>query len=316
MNILITGGAGFIGSHLAEYLLEQDHTVTVVDNFSTGSKDKIRPILDHPRFSFFEMSVDSEVFIDNFLRIDDHFDQIYHLACPTGVPNCVTLSEEMIDACSFGVKNVLRVAREHESKFLVTSSSEIYGDPLVFPQTEEYTGNVQPVSLRSPYEEGKRFTETITMMFHRKYGVDTKIVRLFNVYGPRMSLTDTRVIPRLATQALRGERMTVHNGGDQTRTFCYVSDIINGIVMVMNKGVLGNVYNVGGDKEVAIRDLAILLRRLVNSSSEIEHCEPPLKDHMRRKPLLDRVFSLGWRQSVGLEDGLRLTIDDFRVRLQ
>lgn len=315
MKILITGGAGFIGSNLTEYLLEEGHEIVSVDNFSTGIQSNISLLKNHPRFSFLEIDV-TELDLADRLSVFGNFDQIYHLACPTGVPNCTRLSEEMIDVCSVGVKNVLSIAHEHNASFLITSSSEVYGNPKEFPQTEQYSGNVQPISRRAPYEEGKRFAETMTMMFHRKYNVDVKITRLFNVYGPRMSLSDTRVIPQLSYQALRGETMTVHNGGDQTRTFCFIGDMVKGLVLVMNKGESGSVYNIGGDKEVTIKELAISIKSNLCSDSRLEHIEPPFSDHLRRRPLLDRVKQLGWKQQMPFEEGLQITFEDFKNQFE
>lgn len=314
MRILIAGGAGFIGSHLIERFLEQGHEVIAVDNLTTGYYENISPHLSNPRFRFFELSIESEIArkeMEQFPKID----QVYDLACPTGVPNCRTLAEEMIDACSMGVKNLLRISLSHDASFLITSSSEIYGDPLEFPQTEEYTGNVNPTSERSAYEEGKRFAETVTMMYVRKYAAKARIARLFNVYGPRMSLSDTRVVPRLATQALRGETMTIHNGGEQTRTFCFISDMAAGLELAMNAGHIGEVYNIGGSEEVAIKDLAVKIRTMVNSSSPIEHYQPPMRDHNRRQPSLAKIHALGWAARVAFDDGLNATIADFRKRL-
>lgn len=315
MNILVTGAAGFLGSHLSKRLLSEGHTVVGVDNFSTGHKSAIASLVDHDRYTFMEGCIASREMLAYLMDYKEGFDQVYNLACPTGVPNCTTMAEEMIDACSYGVKNILEVTKKNNAQFLVTSSSEIYGNPEEFPQHEEYTGNVHPTSPRSAYEEGKRFAETVTVMFYRKYGVDAKIVRLFNVYGPNMSLEDTRVVPRLVTQALKHEPMTIHNGGDQTRTFCYVDDLIEGLITVLNQGAPGEVYNLGGGDEITIKELAEIIHAHIGSESQFEHMESPLKDHHRRQPRLDKVGQLGWSQHISLEEGILKTIEDFKARL-
>ena len=317
MRILVTGGAGFIGSHLGERLLTEGHDVVVVDNFVTGQKGNIQQLVQHDRFHFFELDVSSPDFKET-VRTAGPFDRVYHLACPTGVPNCVYLAEVMINACSVGVKQVLEIAAENRAKTLVVSSSEVYGDPLFSPQEEAYTGNVSTISPRSPYEEGKRFSETVAMMFYRKYNVPVTIVRLFNVYGPRMATSDARVIPRLVTQALQGAPLTVYGNGKQTRTFCYVSDMVEGFLTALEKGEAGEVYNIGGEKEFTMNELAAMIKEATGSSSEIILQDHPLnlKDHKQRMPSLAKIRALGWKQRVAFEEGLQKVIPFFLSALE
>src|SRR3989344_6959925 len=210
-KILVTGGAGFIGSNLVAHLLSQEHEVTVVDNLLTGNRVNILPFLERESFKFYEMGTETPAFKKALESVKS--DEIYHLACPTGVPNIQNLGEEMVDACSTWTKQVLQLAQSSEASFLYTSSSEIYGNPTVFPQSESYTGNVHPQGWRANYEEGKRFSETLVSLFVKKYGVRARTVRLFNMYGPNMHLADHRVIPRFVTQALSGKELTVYGDG-------------------------------------------------------------------------------------------------------
>jgi nucleoside-diphosphate-sugar epimerase len=315
MKILIAGGAGFLGSNLTRSLLSQGHEVVVVDSLSTGSRDNISDLLSHSRFYFYEMGVETDEFVNEFIVNDGrHFDYVYDLACPTGVPNIQYLGEEMVDACSVGTKNLLRLALKHKAKFLLTSSSEVYGDPEVFPQTEDYTGNVDPQGWRANYEEGKRFAETLVSLFVKKHNLNAKTVRLFNVYGPFMNLRDQRVVPRFVTQALAGDPLTVHEN-NALRTMCFVSDIVRGLQLVVDKGMQGGIYNLGSDQELNMKELAEKIISLTKSSSKINFVPGMILDHKRRMPDLSKIHTLGWKQTVSLEKGLKLTIKDFKKRM-
>jgi nucleoside-diphosphate-sugar epimerase len=315
MKILIPGGAGFLGSNLAASLLAEGHEVVVVDNLLTGSRDNITRLEKMPHFSFFEMGVETDLFLKTFLESNiHHFDYVYNLACPTGVPNIQILGEEMIDACSTGTKNVLKVALKNKAKFLLTSSSEVYGDPEIFPQHEDYTGNVPTQGWRSSYEEGKRFAEALVALYVRKYGLDAKTVRLFNVYGPNMNLIDQRVIPRFVCQALSNEPITLHDNV-ALRTMCYVSDIVRGLEMVIEHGKPGDIFNLGGDEELSMKDLAEKVIAAVKSKSTISLVPGVTHDHKRRMPDLTKIRTLGWNYSVSLEEGLEKTIQNFKERL-
>lgn len=313
MRILVTGGAGFIGTNLCLKLLKDGHEVIACDNFITGSKQNLDKLLKNARFSFYQLNICDQVFLAR-LSSFEKIDQIYHLACPTGVPNLGPLAEEMLLACSLGTRNILELAKTHKAKLLFTSSSEVYGDPQVFPQDESYTGNVDPVGWRSPYEEGKRFAESLIAMYVRKYKIDAKIVRVFNTYGSGMALEESRVIARFLKQALSGKPLSVHGKGLQKRTFCYVDDLVEGFILVMKKGKRGEVYNeveiynLGSDKEISIIKLAKLIIKLTSSKSSIEWMERPSHDHRARLPSLKKVKKLGWELQTPLEEGLRKTI--------
>ena len=308
MKVLITGAAGFIGSNLADFLLGEGHFVVGIDNFITGSPQNIERLKEKPRFNFFNLDVALLNEDDKKQLGDFQFQEIYHLACPTGVPNLTTLSEEMLLANSYGVKNILDIALACRSKIIVTSSSEVYGDPKVFPQREDYTGNVNPVGLRSPYEEGKRFAESLFVMYYRKYNLDARIVRVFNTYGPYMSEKDERVVPRFIKQLSGGEPLTIHGDGTQKRTFCYISDLMRGLMLALRQGTRGEVYNIGGSEELTVLDLARLLIGVSGVPSKINFVPRPAHDHQARRPDLSKIASLGWSQKISLEEGLSLTL--------
>jgi nucleoside-diphosphate-sugar epimerase len=312
MKILITGGAGFVGSNLTKHFLEQGHKVTVVDNLITGQIENIEPFLKMSNFKFFSCSIESKDFTQLFNRSKSCFDQIYHLACPTGVPNIEKLGDEMLSVCSNGTLNVLNLATDIGAKFLFTSSSEVYGQPEVFPQKESYTGNVDTLGARANYEEGKRFSETLVQWFVKSRGLDGRIVRFFNVYGPNMSLNDSRVIPQFATQALTNKFLTLQGDGSQRRTFCYVSEVVEGLKLIMEKGAAGKAYNLGSDKEISMLDLANLIIEVTESASEISFVERPDHDHNSRLPDLKEVKALGWEDKVQLQEGIRRTLDYFK----
>jgi len=315
-KILITGGAGFVGSNLTAHLLNQGHEVIVVDSLVTGRYSNIKPFLEMPNFKFFNYWIESDEFAKMFMGGKEHIDQVYHLACPTGVPNIEKLGDEMLLACSAGTLSVLNLALKSGAKLLFTSSSEIYGQPEVSPQKESYTGNVDTLGARANYEEGKRFSETLVKWFVKSRSLDAKIVRFFNVYGPNMSMDDSRLFPRLASQALSHQPLTVQGDGSQRRTFCYISEIIKGLELVMEKGAAGKAYNLGSDKEVTILEFAKHIIELTDSSGEISFVARPDHDHNFRKPDLSEMAALGWKDRVELIDGLKLSLDNFKSRME
>src|SRR3989344_2011854 len=313
-KVLITGGAGFIGSNLARALLNTGAEVFVVDNLITGRLQNVLPLKKAKRFHFFEMDVTQDSFLKKFSKIP--LNQIYHLACPTGVPNIKKLGEEMLLTCSIGTRNALELCRVHGAKFLVTSSSEIYGAADTPVQAESYEGRVNPVGVRSAYEEGKRFTEALVIHYVRKYRVDADIVRLFNTYGPGMSPVDQRVIPRFLRSLKNGRPLTIYGNGEQKRTFLFIDDLISALTLVMAKGGRGEVYNIGGPNPVTIKELAQLICNMVDGSPDIHFVPHFIEDHDYRKPLLTKIRRLGWRQTVLLRNGLRrmMEMDHFKPR--
>ncbi len=316
MNILITGGAGFLGSNLTGRLLAAGHKVWVVDNLLTGHVENLEVFKTNPNFKFLRLGIETADFINFGQTVGVKLDQVYHLACATGVPNIQTLGEEMLLACSLGTLNVLRLATKHQARLVFTGSSEAYGDPLKTPQAETYTGNVDPTGLRANYEEGKRFSETLVMHFVRRHQLQAVIVRLFNVYGPNMALEDTRVIPRFVTQALTNQPLTVQGDGSQSRTLCFVTDILDGLQTVITKGIPGEVYNLGSDQSITVKNFAIKVIKLSGSLSGIEYVPRPAHDHASRMPVLDKIRAFGWNNQVDLTTGLKATIEDFRRRLE
>ncbi|HVY35715.1 MAG TPA: NAD-dependent epimerase/dehydratase family protein [Candidatus Paceibacterota bacterium] len=316
MKILITGGAGLVGSNLSKRLLDEGHSVFVVDNFTTGSEENVKSLQGYENYSFCECGIESPDFIKFCEKVGCDFDRIYHLACPTGVPNIDILAEEMLISCSIGTLNVLRIAEKSKARLLFTSSSEVYGEPEKTPQDEKYTGNVETTGPRANYEEGKRFSETLVAHFVKKYGLHAVTVRLFNAYGPNMSLKDQRVLPRFIQQALRGDGLTVQGEGSQTRTLCFVSDILDGFEAVISKGTPGEIYNLGSDSAITIRELAEFVIAAVGSESEIVSVPRPEHDHSSRMPVLEKIRSLGWRQKVDLKLGLQKMIENFKLRLE
>jgi len=306
MTILVTGGAGFIGSNLCENLLKNGHRVIAVDNFITGNRLNLKVLQKYPNFQFIQHDITHPLVSIN--RQLSTLDQIYHLACPTGVDNLIPLAQEMLLTNSAGTKNVLDLALTSGAKLVFTSSSEIYGDPQVSPQQEKYTGNVDPTGIRSPYEEGKRLSESMVSMYVRKYGLDAKIVRIFNTYGPFMSQKDNRAIPLFLRKALNNEPLPVHGEGKQTRTFCYVDDLIIGLILVADKGKTGDVYNLGSDEQITIYNLACKVIEFANSKSEIKFVERPKHDHQGRKPDLSKIKKFGWWPKISLREGIIRTI--------
>jgi len=305
LKIIVTGGAGFIGSHLVERLLEQGHWVIAMDNFHTGTKDNILPFLDNPNFEVIRHDV-TEPF-----RIEA--DQIYNLACPASPIHYQRSPVRTVETCVMGPINCLNLARDIHARVLQASTSEIYGNPSVHPQTEDYWGNVNPIGPRSCYDEGKRVAETLFFDFHRETGTDIRVARIFNTYGPKMSHGDGRVISNFILQALRNEPLTIYGDGSHTRSFCYVSDLVEGLIRLMNTEGFTGPVNLGCPEEKSILEVANTIIRLTDSQSEIILKPLPVDDPERRKPNIQLAQkTLGWIPKVLLEDGLLKTVDYFR----
>ena len=309
MRVLVAGGAGFIGCWLCERLLDRGDEVICVDNYITGTPDNVRQLEDRAAFTAVEHDI-CEPF-----QPGGAVDAVYNLASPASPVDYFRLPLETLHVGSIGTENLLRIAEAHGARYLQASTSEVYGDPDVHPQREEYTGNVNPIGPRAVYDEAKRYGEAIVSSYRRDRGLSTTIVRIFNTYGPRMRLHDGRAIPALGTQALRGEPMTIHGDGSQTRSFCYVSDMVSGLVRAMDSGRPGPI-NIGNPGEYTILELARIVVELTGSSSEIGF-EAKLEDDPRRRcPDISRARQwLGWEPQVPLAEGLRLTLDDFASRI-
>lgn len=306
MRIVIAGAAGFIGSHLCDRLLAEGHTVVAVDNFLTGNPANLEHVAENPRFAFQEWDITKP------FTIEGPIDAVANLASPASPKDYLEHPIETLDVGSIGTRNMLELAREKGARFLLSSTSECYGDPLVHPQVESYWGNVNPVGPRSCYDESKRFAEALTMAYHRKHGVRTNIARIFNTYGPRMKLDDGRVVPAFLDQALHGRPMTVFGDGSQTRSFCYVSDLVDGLYRLMQSDERYPT-NLGNPAELTILQFAEEIRRMTGATSAIEFRPLPEDDPKQRKPNIDKARSvLGWEPSVPLEDGIRQTVEYFR----
>ncbi len=311
MRILVTGGAGFIGSHLCEVLLEHNHQVLCVDNFLTGSRKNIEHILINKNFSLIEHDIINPLFID------EKIDQVYNLACPASPVHYQHNSVRTIKANTIGMINILGLARKHGARILQASTSEVYGDPMVHPQVESYRGNVNPIGPRACYDEGKRCAETLCFDYHRMHGMEIKVVRIFNTYGPRMAFDDGRAVSNLIGQALRGEELTVYGNGTQTRSFCYVDDLVLGLIKMMDsrKDFLGPV-NLGNPDECTIQDLTDRILKLTDSKSTIVYKPLPEDDPKQRRPDITLAgHELNWRPTISLQEGLTKTIEDFAKRL-
>jgi len=313
MRILITGGAGFVGSHLCDGYLEAGHEVIAMDNLKTGSTDNIAHLAGHPRFKFINHDV------TNYIYVAGDLDRVLHLASLPSPVDYLNYPIQTLKVGSLGTHNALGLALAKKARFLLASTSEVYGDPLVHPQVESYWGNVNPVGPRGVYDESKRFAEALTMAYHRYHGVETRIVRIFNTYGPRMRADDGRVVPNFIGQALRGEPLTVYDRGQRTRAFCYVDDLVGGIMALMGSNVEGPV-NVGNPNELSIVDFARLVIEVVGSDSEITFITPDDErtrdDPKRRCPDITRASGLlGWQPQVELRDGLEKTAAYFRTKL-
>jgi len=306
MRVIVSGAAGFIGSHLCDRLLAENHEVIGLDNLITGSRRNLKHLDRKPRFRFLLCDVTSPA------NIDGSVDAVLHLASPASPKDYLAYPIETLEAGSLGTKNMLELARTQGARFLLTSTSECYGDPIEHPQTEDYWGNVNPVGMRSCYDESKRFAEALTMAYHRKYDVRTNIARIFNTYGPRMQLDDGRVVPAFIDQALRGQPMTVYGGGSQTRSFCYVSDLVDGLVRLMTSEERYPV-NLGNPHELTILEFAQRIRLLTGANSGIQFRPLPDDDPKQRQPDISKARRiLGWEPKISLDDGLKDTIDYFR----
>ncbi len=309
MRVLVTGGAGFIGSHLCDFLLARDAEVVCMDNLLTGTIENIAHIQD-PRFSFIKHNV------TNYIYVAGPLDYALHFASPASPVDYQQLPIQTLKVGALGTHKALGLAKEKSAKFLLASTSEVYGDPLVHPQREDYWGNVNPVGPRGVYDEAKRFAEAMTMAYHRFHGLDTRIARIFNCFGPRMRLNDGRAIPTFITQALSGQPLTVHGDGSQTRSFCFIDDMVEGIWRLMRSPVTEPV-NLGNPQEMSLLELAKKILVLSGSSSQIVFNPLPIDDPKVRQPDITRARTLlGWEPTVDLDEGLRRTIEWFREKLR
>lgn len=305
---LITGGAGFLGSHLCDYLIEKGEDVICVDNFFSGDKENIRHLIAHPYFELIRHDIIHPLFIE--------VDEIYHLACPASPIHYQYNAIKTVKTNVMGTINMLGLAKRIKVPILLASSSEIYGNAQIHPQRESYWGNVNPIGLRSCYDEGKRVAETLMMDYHRQNKVDVKIVRIFNTYGPRMAIDDGRVVSNFIVQALKKKPLTVYGDGSQTRSFCYVSDLVDGLVKMMKAEDFNGPVNLGNPQEFTIIELAKKILELTGSSSKIFHKPLPSDDPERRCPDISLAEEkLAWQPRVDLEKGLEKTIDYFKAKL-
>jgi UDP-glucuronate decarboxylase len=309
MRVLVTGGAGFIGSHLCEKLLLLGHDVICLDNFFTGRRENVRHLLDTRRFELLRHDVCEPLLLD--------VDQIYNLACPASPPHYQYNPVKTVKSNVIGTLNMLVLARRARARVLQASTSEVYGEPHEHPQTESYWGNVNPVGLRSCYDEGKRVAETLMMDYHRQHGVDTRIARIFNTYGPRMAESDGRVVSNFIVQALRGEPLTIYGEGRQTRSFCYVDDLVDGLIRLMECEEAHDPVNLGNPGEFSIRELAEEIARQCQRELTIEYRPLPQDDPTQRRPDITRAdHLLHWTPRVALREGLARTIPYFAERFR
>jgi UDP-glucuronate decarboxylase len=308
MRILVTGGAGFIGSHLIDRLMNDGHEVICLDNFYTGKKHNLRPWLDNPNFELIRHDVTEPIRLE--------VDQVYHLACPASPVHYQYNPIKTVKTNVIGTLNMLGLAKRVKARFLLASTSEVYGDPEVHPQTEDYRGSVNPIGIRSCYDEGKRMAETLAFDYYRENKVDIRVARIFNTYGPRMLENDGRVVSNFVAQALRGIPLTVYGEGQQTRSFCYVSDLVNGLMRLMNGEDTGPI-NLGNPDEYTILELAQAVQNLINPDAEIKFEPLPADDPRRRRPDITKAQTLlNWEPTIPLQDGLKLMVEDFRQRFQ
>jgi len=313
MRVLITGGAGFLGSHLCDRFLAEGHTVIAMDNLITGSTDNIAHLAGNPNFKFIKHDVTEYIYVEGDL------DAILHFASPASPIDYLELPIQTMKVGALGTHKALGLAKAKGARFLLASTSEAYGDPLVHPQTEDYWGNVNPIGVRGVYDEAKRFAEAMTMAYHRYHGVETRIVRIFNTYGPRMRIGDGRVVPNFIAQALTGKALTVYGDGSNTRSFCYVSDLVDGIYRLWHSDE-SYPTNIGNPVEMTILEFAEKVVELTDSNSEIKLVQPEderIQDDPKvRRPNIGKAQRiLGWEPKVSLEEGLRKTIPDFARRL-
>jgi dTDP-glucose 4,6-dehydratase len=310
MRILITGGAGLIGSHLCEYFIARGDEVIAVDNFITGSPDNIAHLMNHPHFKFIKQDV------TDFLRVEGYLDAVMHFASPASPVSYTAYPIQTLKVGALGTHKACGLARAKGARFLLASTSEVYGDPKVSPQSEDYWGNVNPIGPRGVYDEAKRYAEAMTLAYHRAHNVDTRIVRIFNTYGPRNALDDGRVVPNLIGQALRGEPLTVHGDGMQTRSFCYVSDLVEGIVRLLESNEVMPV-NIGNPNETTVLAFAEKINALTGNKAGITFRPRPVDDPNRRCPDISKAKRiLGWEPKVSLDEGLEKTIAYFSERIK
>ena len=310
MRTLITGGAGFLGSHLCDYLMEKEHDVICIDNLLTGSSENIEHCIGNPKFTFIKHNV------SEYIYIGGEIDNVLHFASPASPLDYLKLPIQTLKVGSLGTLNAIGVAKDKKARFLLASTSEVYGDPLVHPQTEDYWGNVNPVGPRGVYDEAKRFAEAMVMAYHRSHGVDTRIVRIFNTYGSRMRINDGRALPAFISQALNGKDLTVFGDGSQTRSFCYVSDLVEGIHRLLVSDVTDPV-NIGNPTEIKLIDVAKEILEMTGSKSKIIFKPLPIDDPKCRQPDITKAKKLlNWVPEVSRTDGLKKTIEYFRSVLQ
>ena len=307
MRILVTGGAGFIGSHLIDRLMEANHEVICLDNFYTGHKRNVLRWMDNPYFEVVRHDITEPIRME--------VDQIYHLACPASPVHYQYNPVKTVKTNVLGTLNMLGLAKRVKARFFLASTSEVYGDPEVHPQPEEYRGSVNTIGIRSCYDEGKRMAETLAFDYHRQNDVDIRVVRIFNTYGPRMLENDGRVVSNFIVQALSGQPLTVYGDGSQTRSFCYVSDLVEGFIRLMNSTQTGPI-NLGNPGEYTILELAQTIQKMVNPDAEVQYKPLPQDDPRRRQPDITKARQfLEWEPQVQLHDGLARTIADFRARM-
>ncbi|MGQ9626500.1 MAG: UDP-glucuronic acid decarboxylase family protein [Anaerolineae bacterium] len=310
MRVLITGGAGFLGSHLCDLLLARGHEVIAMDNLITGTTQNIEHLAGHEHFLFIKHDV------TNYIYVEGHLDSVLHFASPASPIDYLELPIQTLKVGALGTHKALGLALAKRASFLLASTSEVYGDPMVHPQREDYWGNVNPIGPRGVYDEAKRFAEAMTMAYHRTHGVPTRIARIFNTYGERMRLNDGRVVPNFIGQALQGEPLTVYGDGSQTRSFCYVSDLVEGIYRLLMSDEVEPV-NLGNPAEMSILELARLVNDLTGNKAGIIHKPLPVNDPKVRRPDITKAREiLGWEPKVGLEEGLEKTISWFKSRLR
>ena len=308
MRILVTGGAGFIGSHLIDRLMKEGHEVICLDNFYTGNKHNLLQWLDNPHFELIRHDITEPIRLE--------VDQIYHLACPASPIHYQYNPIKTVKTNVIGTLNMLGLAKRVKARFLLASTSEVYGDPEVHPQVEEYRGSVNPIGIRSCYDEGKRIAETLAFDYYRENNVEIRVARIFNTYGPRMLENDGRVVSNFVAQALQGIPLTVYGEGQQTRSFCYVADLVEGLIRLMNGEHTGPI-NLGNPDEYTILELAQAVQTLINPDAEIKFEPLPADDPRRRRPDITKAKTLlNWQPTIPLQDGLKLMIEDFRQRLK
>ena len=304
-RIVVTGGSGFVGSHICDALIARGDAVVCIDNLLTGQRENVAHLIGHERFTFIEADVIESI------PVSGAVDLVMHLASPASPPEYLRLPFETLDVSSIGTRRALDLARANNARFFVASTSEVYGDPEVHPQVEEYWGNVNPIGPRSVYDEAKRFAETLTMAYHRYHGLSVGIARIFNTYGPRLRPADGRVVSNFLMQAMNGEPITVYGDGTQTRSFCFVSDEVRGLLALADSNETGPI-NVGNPVEFTMLELAQLVIEVTGSSSQIVHEALPADDPTRRRPDISRAKSLlGWEPTVQLREGLRLTYESY-----